>query len=145
MRFFIILLIFCSNNLVFGQYKTNLDFLSILSLVESNNKDLAVGDKGKSIGRFQIHRKCFIDAAKINKRINFSYESLTNKNNSEIVVVTYLSHYERTAWKNNDWEKLAKAWNAGPNWRNKKGQSKINLQNYWDRFKIYVDKRKSMS
>jgi hypothetical protein len=138
MRFFIISLIFWPF-LGFSQIiKQNNDFLNILGILESNNNDYAVGDKGKSIGRFQIQRKCFEDACKFNKSINFSYESLTNKANSEIIVITYLSHYEKTAWKNNDYEKLAKCWNGGPNWRKKKLKAKDNLDKYWEKFKRYM-------
>jgi hypothetical protein len=110
--------------------KVNQKFLNALGKVESNNNDLAIGDNGKAISRFQIWRVCYQDAREYNKTINFSYESLTNKVNAEIIVNSYLSRYCKESIKNNDFEKMARIWNGGPS-----GYKKQSTIKYWDKIK----------
>ena len=69
-------------------------FILILGKLESSDNDRAIGDKGKAIGRYQIHRGCYLDAKQYDKTIRFSYESLTNKANSDKIVIAYIKRYE---------------------------------------------------
>lgn len=98
---------------VSGEIKDN--FLYSLGKIESNNNDYAVGDRGKSISRYQIHYSCYLDAKDYDKSINFSYQSLTNKENADKVVKAYILRYCPKG-SCEDWARL---WNSGPNWRNK--------------------------
>jgi hypothetical protein len=102
-------------------------FKIILSKLESNDNDRAIGDNGKAIGRYQIHLVCYQDATNFNKSIKFSYNSLTNKVNSDIILESYLNKYK----KSNSFEDWARLWNAGPNWNKKLNKTDL----YWARFK----------
>lgn len=111
--------------------KLNPKFVNAIGIVESNNRDSAIGDNGKSISRYQIQRAAYLDAKEFNKSIKFSYESLTNRANALIVMESYLNRYAREAIKKNDFESLARLWNSGPNWKNKKNKTEI----YWGKVK----------
>lgn len=123
----IIVSIFSLNYAVFGRDLPDFErFIQILGQLESNNNDFAVGDKGKSISRYQIQRNCYLDAKEYDKNIQFSYESLTNKQNAAQIVKSYISRY----CKENDYESWARCWNSGPGWKNKKELT----NNYWLKF-----------
>lgn len=126
-----ILLISSSLCGVFAAEKPNLlEFRRILSIKESGNDDFAVGDNGKAISRYQIWRVCYQDAKEFDKSITFSYESLTNKANSDKVIDAYIKRYEPRG----GFEEWAKLINGGPNWRNKTGEPKKRLVKYWADF-----------
>lgn len=110
-------------------------FFFALGKVESANKDSAIGDSGKAIGRYQIWRAYYQDAKEFDKSITFPYSALTNKTNSEKVMVAYFKRYEPTAWKNKDWETLARLHNGGCNWRKNKSKT----DNYWKKVKKELD------
>ncbi len=127
----------------YSQNNTNLNnFIQILGKIESNNNDFIKGDGGKALGRYQIWKDCYTDAKEFNKNITFSYESLTNSNNSRQVLISYLTRYESKALKENDFEKLSKCWNGGCGWRQANNQKKINLEIYWNKIKKELDKNK---
>lgn len=113
-------------------------FKNAIADIESNRDDLAIGDNGRAISRYQIHKICFYDAREYARDINFSYESLTNKVNADRVLEAYLNRYERKSILNNDLESLAKCWNGGCNWRNKTGQAKKNLNIYWSKVSVIM-------
>lgn len=120
MKFVLILSLFILNNVYSKDLlPLNPKFVAAIAQIESKNNDLAVGDNGKALGKFQIWRVCYQDAAEYDKSINFSYESLTNSSNSEKVLKAYLNRYGYNLIKNNDFESLARLWNSGPNWKNK--------------------------
>jgi len=123
-------LFFVNNNAFSTQTNDFKQFKLILGKLESINNDKAIGDNGKAIGRYQIWKDCYKDAKQFNPtEVNFPYESLTNKTNSEIVLTNYLKRYCPIAYKNNDWETMARTWNGGPNGRNKQSTIK-----YWKKF-----------
>ena len=131
---------FCSFLFVFSCYSQNTvefaKFLKVLGRVESNNNDFAVGDNGKSISRYQIQRPAFEDAKQFNKLIKFNYESLTNQVNSQVIVVSYFMRYAPQELKNSDFESLARLWNSGPGWKNKKHLT----NHYWNKIKKELNK-----
>jgi hypothetical protein len=132
-KYLLIFALFILNNSVFARELINFDnFLITLGCLESNNNDFAVGDKGKSISRYQIQRECYLDAREYDKSIQFSYESLTNKINADQIVKAYILRYSN----NNSFEEWARLWNAGPKWRNKKKLT----NNYWNKFKEIQNK-----
>lgn len=142
MKYFILILIFCLSILNSNAAEIiplDKKFVQVIGQIESNNNDLAVGDNGKSISRYQIQKAAFIDAKEFDKTIKFNYESLTNKENALRVMTVYLNRYARQEIKNNDFEGLARCWNSGPNWKAKKKKT----NNYWAKFvKQYNSARK---
>ncbi len=127
--------LFISINNSFGGNTVNSNdfdkFVIVLGRVESNSNDFAVGDKGKAISRYQIWRVCYDDAKEFNKNIKFSYESLTNSNNSKLIVKSYLMRYEPKG----DYESWARLWNSGPSWKKKLNKTDL----YWSKFKKNLD------
>lgn len=103
-------ILFLSLALSCGAGEINEKFLNTLGKIESNNNDKAVGDNGKAIGRYQIWRVCYQDARDFDKSINFPYSALTNKENSDKVVIAYLNRYARGKSP----VEMARIWNGGP-------------------------------
>jgi hypothetical protein len=99
--------------------------LPLLAQVESNNNDRAVGDHGRAIGRYQIHRAYYADAIK-GTRIRWDYKRCGYDGDySEMVVYDYLvkyaKRYERITGKPATLEVLARIHNGGPDgWKNPK-------------------------
>jgi hypothetical protein len=110
-------------------------FFQAIGKVESNNNDAAIGDHSNAIGRYQIWRVYYLDAKEFDKSITFSYESLTNKANSEKVMRAYFKRYEPQALKEGNWEILSRLHNAGPNWKNKISKT----DSYWRKVKKELD------
>src|SRR5258706_5556445 len=103
-------------------------FSAAIGKIESNNNDLAVGDRGKSLGRYQIWQICFKDAQIYDISLqNIDYKAVTNKNVADKVLASYLSKYCKQAIKNNDFETMARVWNGGPG-----GKNKLNTLKYWN-------------
>jgi hypothetical protein len=107
------------------------NFVNIIGQIESNNNDNAVGDKGKSISRYQIQRAAFIDAKQFDKSIKFKYESLTNQANALKVMTAYLNRYAQQAILRRDYQTLARIWTGGP-----KGNKKQVTLKYWRKYEI---------
>ena len=73
--------------------------------------DRAIGDKGKALGAYQIHRSYWIDATEKDATLRaLGYESVTNREIAERVVIAYLTRYAP------DWklETVARIHNGGP-------------------------------
>jgi hypothetical protein len=64
-----------------------------IAKVESNHKDSAIGDGGKAIGRYQIHKVYWQDAVQYDPSIGGKYEDCTDPVYARKVVVAYLSRY----------------------------------------------------
>lgn len=137
-RFFITFLsIFLLNFEAFSETNSNFEtFLKILSKIESNNNPRAIGDNGRAIGIYQIHKNYFLDAQEVNKELKkYKYENCFDKEVSKKVVYSYIMRYEPKG----DLEAWARLHNSGPNWRNKKELT----NKYWERFKkIMLDSQK---
>jgi hypothetical protein len=112
------------------------DFLDALSWVESSHNDRAIGDGGRSIGRYQITKLYFIDAQKQEAGLgNNTWEDCFDPEVAKIVVRAYMSKYEPSAVRNKDWETLARLHNSGPDWRSKKYLT----NKYWNKVKIRLE------
>ncbi len=86
----------------------------------------AVGDKGASIGPYQIQRGYWLDS-----RVAGEYRScLTDAAYSERVMRAYWARYCPRALAAEDWETLARIHNGGP-----KGAKKSATVKYWERVK----------
>lgn len=82
----------------------------------------AVGDKGKAIGPFQIHRAYWADAVEHDPSIGGTYADCKNEAYARKIVIAYLSRY----CKNWDYETVARIHNGGP-----KGHTKTATLKYW--------------
>lgn len=108
-------------------------FLNAIAKVESKNNDAAIGDSGRAIGRFQIHKSYFLDSQQFGKT-TYNYTDCTNRAVARKVVINYLTRYGAEAIKGKDWETLARLHNGGPNWKKK------NTDKYWKKIKIELEK-----
>ncbi len=102
-----------------------LQLAAAIIAVESGGNDLAVGDGGRAIGAFQIHRGVVQDVNRIYKT-QFTHSGMTNRSNATIVFEKYLTIYGR----GKSTEELARIWNGGPN-----GHKKSVTINYWQKVK----------
>lgn len=85
--------------------------LSAIRQVESGGNDQAVGDNGKAIGPYQIHRVYWQDAVDFDKRIGGSYEDCYDPEYAKKVVRAYMKRY---APKDASDETYARIHNGGP-------------------------------
>jgi hypothetical protein len=67
--------------------------LRAIAQVESNHDDSAIGDGGKAIGRYQIHKVYWIDAVQYDPSIGGKYEDCKDPVYARKIAVAYLSRY----------------------------------------------------
>ena len=105
------------------------NLLDAIQTVESNGNESAIGDNGKAVGAFQIH-KIYVDDVNSFSSEKFTYEDRKNKEKSQKIVKLYLEHYgksyEKKTGKKATNEVLARIHNGGP-----KGYNKEATKNYW--------------
>lgn len=101
--------------------------LAAIRQVESGGNDKAVGDNGKAIGPYQIHKVYWQDAVDFDKKIGGSYQDCYEPEYAERVVRAYMRRY---APKNSSDEVFARIHNGGP-----KGASRKATKPYWDKVK----------
>lgn len=111
-------------------------FLDALAQVESQEKDDAVGDNGKAIGRMQIWEIYWKDAMAKCPKIGGSYQDCKTKVYAERVVVAYLLRYAKSAVESKDWQTLARVHNGGP-----KGATKAATRKYWVKVRKQMAKK----
>jgi hypothetical protein len=121
------------------------DFLKAVAKVESNCDDEAVGDKGKSIGRFQIQKAYWKDAVDHDKSLkqgNAKWEDCKYESYATSIVLAYFDRYAAQAVKDKDWETLARLHNGGPSILKKKPPKKLweNTTAYWEKVKKELEK-----
>ena len=92
-----------------------------VAIVESNKNDVAVGDNGKSFGRYQIQKPYWEDS-----RVPGEFMQVKDKEYAEKVMIAYWQRYCPTALANHDFEVLARVHNGGP-----KGHKKEATKKYW--------------
>ena len=105
-------------------------FLSAMQKTETiGARNNGIGAKGRhgELGPFQITRACFKDS-----KVPGSFENCKGYEFSVKVANAYLKRYAKDAIQNNDFERLARTWNGGPNY------SKWSTEIYWTRFKSYL-------
>jgi hypothetical protein len=107
------------------------EFLKALHQVETGGKTgPVVGDKGKALGPFQIHRAYWQDAG-----VPGSYEACQDYDYAVKVVTAYLNRYVPAAVRDRNYEVLARTHNGGP-----KGASNPKTLGYWQKVKAQLDK-----
>ena len=104
------------------------NLLDAIQAVESNGNERAIGDNGKAVGAFQIH-KIYVDDVNSFSSEKFTYEDRNDKEKSQKIVKLYLEHYgknyEKKTGKKATNEVLARIHNGGP-----KGYNKEATKNY---------------
>lgn len=87
-------LLLCGAMCVPPSASTDVDgILRAISKVESNHNDNAIGDGGKAIGRYQIHKIYWQDAVQYDPSIGGKYEDCKDPVYAQKVVIAYLSRY----------------------------------------------------
>lgn len=84
--------------------------LYAIAKVESNFNSAAVGDGGKAVGMYQLHKNYVDDVNMILKRKEFTYEDRLNPEKSRKMVEIYLNYYGKGL---SDMDK-ARIHNGGP-------------------------------
>jgi len=87
-----------------------------IAAVESNHDDNAVGDAGRSRGRYQISRAYWIDGG---GRAEEYMHRIRNPPRCREIMLGYWRRHEPRALAGGDLEALAGAHNGGPEWRKK--------------------------
>lgn len=88
-----------------------LDALRQVETGGSRDPDRAVGDDGRALGAYQIHRVYWLDAVEHEPSLKArGYEAVTDRAYAERVVLAYLSRYAR------DWsiDTVSRIHNGGP-------------------------------
>lgn len=101
--------------------------LNAIANVESNNNPNAIGDAGKAIGIYQIHRPYWQDAVDHDPSIGGEYKDCFNPEYARRVVIAYMDRY---APPNASDEILARIHNGGP-----RGHKKSATLKYWSKVK----------
>ena len=111
-------------------------FLKALNQVETSGRTGAiVGDNGKALGPYQIHKAYWQDAVAFDKSIKGSYQDVTNKAYAEKVVTAYLNKYAPKAIAAHDYQTLARVHNGGP-----AGAKSGATKGYWKKVQKALDR-----
>jgi len=92
-----------------------------MAAVESRHDPFAVGDRGRAIGLYQIHREYWKDSGVPGK-----WENCRDPHYSQRVILAYWKRYCPDALKRGDLEVLCRVHNGGP-----QGYLKRNTMVYW--------------
>lgn len=102
-------------------------FLDAIQAVETGSEkdpNEAVGDNGKALGAYQIHKVYWQDAVERNPELKArGYEAVKDPAYARLVIRAYMARY---APKEASWEVLARIHNGGP-----KGHRKDCTKAYW--------------
>ncbi len=96
----------CTDSVPSGDLETLLD---AIAQVESGNRPNAIGDKGRAIGAYQIHRAYWKDGTRI-LRVKWSYAEAFDPKKARRVTRAYLRHYG----KGRSLIEMARIHNGGP-------------------------------
>ena len=94
-----------------------------MAVVESGSDPLAVGDRGRAIGLYQIHHKYWKDSG-----VPGSWEDCRDPAYSQRVIMSYWRRYCPSALSKGDLEILCRVHNGGP-----QGHNKRQTQKYWEK------------
>lgn len=112
-----------------------LDAIRAVETGSSKDPANAVGDAGKALGPYQIHKSYWLDAVEHDPslaRDGLTYQSVRDRNYAEKVILAYWSRYAKR-WTH---EELARVHNGGP-----KGTRKDATIPYWQKVKERLDAR----
>lgn len=112
--------------------------VAAIAMVESGgfkNPENAVGDNGRALGIYQLHRDYVIDAMKIDRSIKGTYEDIAlDPVRSKLCVIAYLKHYGIKCGIKDSY-RLARIHNGGP-----RGYLKDSTAKYADRVMLELAK-----
>lgn len=107
------------------------DFLKALNQVEASGRSGPIlGDNGRALGPFQIHKSYWIDSG-----VKGSYSQCESYSYSCKVVIAYLNRYCPIALKHEQWETCARVHNGGP-----RGYMREQTKKYWIKVKKELTK-----
>lgn len=110
------------------------NFLKAINAVEASGRHgNIVGDHGKALGGYQIHKEFWIDATQYDKTIGGKYSDVTNKAYAEKVVTAYLNRYAKKAIIAQDYKTLAATFHRGKD-----------NETYWKKVKKNLDSKKKL-
>jgi hypothetical protein len=99
--------------------------LDAIRQVESGGRDLT-GDGGRAIGPYQIHRRYWQDAVRLDPSLGGTYNDCRREQYARRVVRVYLAHYG----KGKTDEQMARIHNGGPT-----GHRKRATVGYWTKIR----------
>jgi hypothetical protein len=112
LRFYFTSVAFCAQRAPSQDFEILLD---AIAEIESKNRPGVIGDKGRAIGAYQIHRAYWKDGTRF-LRVNWSYREAFNPKKARRVVRAYLLHYG----KGRSLMDMARIHNGGPKGYKKK-------------------------
>lgn len=99
-----------------------------------------LGDDGKALGPFQIHRLYWQDAVDYDPRLGpeagYCYEDCADRFYAQLVVKAYMKRWVPEDWSRANAEVIARTHNGGP-----LGRSKEATDKYWAKVKRELEKR----
>ena len=104
------------------------DMLDAIEWVESKGDPWAVGDDGKAVGAYQIHKIYVDDVNRITRPGIITFKERSDPEKSRRMVTIYLNHYGGT------FEEMARKHNGGPN-----GHKKPSTEAYWEKVKARME------
>ena len=114
--------------------------LDAIRQVESGGRTgVIVGDAGKAIGPYQIHRVYWEDAVLFDAELAeepYDYQSCHDAEYAEKVIAAYMQRWAPRAWRVGDAETIARVHNGGP-----RGADKRATDNYWERVEKELRRR----
>lgn len=129
-----LIILFLAPFLIYGQNTINNNFESFfkaISIVESGNNPKAFNKAENAAGQAQIRVACLNDSNEFGKT-KYNLNDRFDPEKSKIICFNYLLRYQKK--HNWEFEKMAKTWNGGCNWRkNEKNSLQVrkNLSIYW--------------
>ncbi len=111
--------------------------LDAIEQVESGGDSSAVGDNGKAVGAYQIH-KIYVDDVNRIYGTRFTYEDRWDKFESRELVRMYVNWYimESNGGSGNYFRDIARIHNGGPN-----GYKKECTKAYWEKVKAELERK----
>lgn len=106
------------------------EFFAALCQVETGGREGAVGDGGRALGPYQIHRAYHADS-----RVPGPYAHVRDRAYAERVMVAYWRRYCPDALDRGDLQTLARVHNGGPG-----GHRKRSTLKYWQ--KVHTELRR---
>jgi hypothetical protein len=124
-RFFVYYLAILCYGEPHAQAQPSDQLLDAIKQVESGGRCNVVGDNGKAIGPYQIHRSYWLDACAYDPSLGSRpYSACFEEAYARKVVVAYLTRYG----KGKNAEQLARIHNGGP-----QGHKKSATKKYWSK------------
>ena len=105
----VIVMVACTALTISAPAQPSERLLDAIRQVESGGREDLVGDGGRAIGPYQIHRAYWTDAVRADPRLGGKYEDCKREAYARRVVRAYLSHYG----KGKTSEQLARMHNGG--------------------------------